>query len=154
MTLMMKDFHQMRVDVVLAAEKMVKHLMYDLEPDVNLDQIHDNLANWNVGYSFMTDKHNNLQKEFHALRTAATSAEGPRCLMNRKFQYRVRRCQDCTVFTSLGPDIRVRILRHGARPGEALHHRARPSLSFAPWGKNENEGTSERYLLTSKMSDR
>lgn len=94
MTLMMKDFYQMRVDVVLAAEEMVKHLMYGLEPDVNLDQIHDNLANWNVGYSFMTDEHNNLQKEFHALRTAATSAEGPRCLINRKFQYRVCRCQD------------------------------------------------------------
>ncbi|PVH68886.1 hypothetical protein DL98DRAFT_627837 [Cadophora sp. DSE1049] len=73
---------------------MVKHLMYGLEPSINLDQIHDNLANWNVGYSFMTDEHNNLQKAFHALRTAATSAEGSRCLMNRKFQYRVRRCQD------------------------------------------------------------
>ena len=60
MTLMIKDFHQMRVDVVLAVEEIVKHLMYSLEPDVNLDQIYDNLTNWNVGYSFMTDEQNNL----------------------------------------------------------------------------------------------
>jgi hypothetical protein len=94
MTLVMGDFHQMRVDIVLAAEEMVEHLMYGLKPNVNLDQIHDNLANWNVGYSFLTDENNNLQKAFHALRMAATSAEEPRCLMDEKFQYRVRRCQD------------------------------------------------------------
>jgi hypothetical protein len=56
---------------------MVEHLMYGLKPNVNLDQIHDNLANWNVGYSFLTDENNNLQKAFHALRMAATSAEEP-----------------------------------------------------------------------------
>ncbi|KAH8591926.1 hypothetical protein B0O99DRAFT_631472 [Bisporella sp. PMI_857] len=94
MTLVMRDFHQMRVDVVLAAEELVEQLMYGLNPDANLDQIHDNLANWNVGYSFMTDEHNNLQKAFHALRIAATSAESPRCLMDEKFQYRVGRCQE------------------------------------------------------------
>ncbi|KAH6669778.1 hypothetical protein B0J14DRAFT_671379 [Halenospora varia] len=60
MTLMIKDFHQMRVDVVLATEHMVKQLMYSLKPDVNLDQIHDNLANWNVRYSFLTDEQNKL----------------------------------------------------------------------------------------------
>jgi hypothetical protein len=42
---MMRDFHQRRVYVVLAAEEMVEQLMYGLEPDANLDQIHDNLAN-------------------------------------------------------------------------------------------------------------
>ena len=52
----MRDFHRMRVDVVLAAEEMVEHLMYGLKPDVNLDQIHDNLANCNLGYSFVTDE--------------------------------------------------------------------------------------------------
>jgi hypothetical protein len=41
---MMRDFHQRRV-YVLAAEEMVEQLIYGLEPDANLDQIHDNLAN-------------------------------------------------------------------------------------------------------------
>jgi hypothetical protein len=94
MTLVMRDFHRMRVDIVLAAEEMVEHLMYGLKPDVNLDQIHDNLANQNVGYSFMTDEHNNLQKAFHALRMVATSPDGPRSLVDEKFQYRVDRCQE------------------------------------------------------------
>jgi hypothetical protein len=57
MTLWMKDFHKMRVDMVLAVEHMVKHLMYGVEPDINLDEIHDNHSNCDVAYSFMTDKH-------------------------------------------------------------------------------------------------
>jgi hypothetical protein len=72
---------------------MVKKLMYGVEPDIDLDQIVDNLANWDVGYSFITDKQNKLQKAFHVLRAAATSAEGSRSLVNKSFQYRVRRCQ-------------------------------------------------------------
>jgi hypothetical protein len=62
MILLMKDFHQARVDAVLAVEQMVEKLMYGVEPDIDLDQIHDNLANWDVGYLFMTDEHNKLQK--------------------------------------------------------------------------------------------
>ena len=36
-TLVMKDFHQMRVDVVLAREEIVEYLIYGLKPDINLD---------------------------------------------------------------------------------------------------------------------
>jgi hypothetical protein len=93
MTLLMQDFHQTRVDAVLAVEQMVKRLMYGVEPDIDLDQIHDNLANWDIGYSFITDGRNKLHKAFHVLRAAATSAGGSRCLMNKSFQYRARRCQ-------------------------------------------------------------
>jgi hypothetical protein len=85
MTLLMRDFHQTRVDAVLAVEQMVKKLMYGVEPDIDLDQIVDNLANWDVGYSFITDKQNKLQKAFHVLRAAATSAEGSRSLVNKSF---------------------------------------------------------------------
>jgi hypothetical protein len=49
MTLLMQDFHQTRVDAVLAVEQIVKRLMYGVEPDIDLDQIHDNLVlrlNW------------------------------------------------------------------------------------------------------------
>jgi hypothetical protein len=58
MMLLMKDFHQTRVDAVLGVEEMVKRLMYGVEPDIDLDQIHDNLANWDVGYSFIKEKRN------------------------------------------------------------------------------------------------
>ena len=92
-TLRIKDFHQIRVDVVLATEQMVKQLMYGLDPHINLERIYDNVANWNVGYSFMTDKYNKLLKAFHALRTAATLAEGSQCLMDGNFQYRVCCCR-------------------------------------------------------------
>ena len=92
LTLTMEDFHQTRVDAVLRVEEMVRRLMYGIEPDIDLDQIYDSLANWDVGYSFVKDRRNNLHKAFHALRAAATSA-GPRSLMNTKFQYRVRRCE-------------------------------------------------------------
>jgi hypothetical protein len=59
--------------------------MYSLKLDVNFDQIYNNLANWNVRYSFVTDKHNYLEKAFYTLRMAATSAKEPRCLMDEKF---------------------------------------------------------------------
>jgi hypothetical protein len=36
MTLLMQDFHQTRVDAVLAVEQMVKRLMYGVEPDITL----------------------------------------------------------------------------------------------------------------------
>ena len=77
---------------MLRVEEMVKRLMYGIEPDIDLDQIYDNLANWDVGYSFIKEKRNNLHKAFHTLRAVATST-GPRSLMNAKFQYRVRRCE-------------------------------------------------------------
>jgi hypothetical protein len=87
MTLLMQYSHQTRVDEVLAVEQMVKRLMYGVEPDIDLDQIHDNLANWDIGYSFITDGRNKLHKAFHVLRAAATSAGRSRCLMNKSFQY-------------------------------------------------------------------
>ncbi|PVH69336.1 hypothetical protein DL98DRAFT_439241 [Cadophora sp. DSE1049] len=93
-TLVIKDFYQIRVNVVLAVKEIVEQLIYGFKPDANLDRIYNNLANWNVGYSFITGEHNNLQKAFHTLKIAATSAESPRCLINEKFQYRVSRCQE------------------------------------------------------------
>jgi hypothetical protein len=56
MTLLIKDFHQTRVDAVLRVEEIVKRLMYGVEPDIDLDQVYDNLANWDVGYLFIKEK--------------------------------------------------------------------------------------------------
>ena len=83
----MRDFRQTRVDAVVAVEQMGKKLMYGIEPNIDLDQIIDNLANSDIGYSFIIDKYNKLQKAFHVLIAAATSVEEPRSLVNQNFQY-------------------------------------------------------------------
>ncbi|KAH8591886.1 hypothetical protein B0O99DRAFT_690186 [Bisporella sp. PMI_857] len=69
-TLVMRDSYQIRIDSV-----------------VPVDEI-------NVGYSCMAGEYNNLQKAFHPLSMAATSAKSPRCLMDEKLQYQIGHCQE------------------------------------------------------------